>query len=794
MSKVQVDKVVNLSDDGAPQLTYGAELPVGYGLTGAGGLNITGVVTAASAVFSGNVTIGGTLTYEDVTNIDSVGIVTAQSGIVVSGGEVKVGAAFSVSQAGVVTATSYYGDGSNLSNITSTTINNNANNRLITGSGTANTLEGEATLTYNGTDTFELQPASATPAIFVGDSNRTGAGQGLVHYKGNWNGTTVARITMDAGDDTTNKDDGIIRFDTAPAGSLSEAMRITSAGRLGVGDDSPDTALHVKSADNVLATFESTDADSLIEFKDNGTSDSILLGALGGDDLMLRCDAGAIRFYVANNTEKARITGVGSFAIGNTSPTEKFEVQSGNIAIVGMPGGGGYKIDTHPLLSYASFSLNTGTYACRVGSTGSSTVRHTQIYGGGSHIATFDGVYNRLGVGVTNPAQKLTLKDATSPTIRTILNDTTVGAGNSFGAWEFESLDSSTGCSGVIGKIDCVANANLDGTAANGSQLRFYTSGTNSISLTEKLRITPTGGGVFNGTKGATGSNSMPFSDGYSALEARAPEGTTQFTVTNTTYEDTTFNNEAGIWFKGNYSGNNERAKSAIIHQNSADYGVGHLVFCVDGAADNGNATIANDEVMRLLQNGDVLIQATSADMNDADNLGFTYNHHATGPYIRVKHAGNGGSYSNYTLIHFVGGTSVIGEIKQDGDGTITYATSSDYRLKENIVDLTGAITRVKNLKPKRFNFKLNSGLTKDGFLAHELKEVVPESVNGTKDEVVTADGKANNPTLKNLNVGDPIYQTADASRVVPLLTAALQEAIAKIETLETKVAALESN
>ena len=136
---------------------------------------------------------------------------------------------------GIVTATSFKGDGSGLSGITGTTINNNANNRLITGSGTANTLEGEATLTYNGTDTFELQPASATPAIFVGDSNRTGAGQGLVQYKGNWNGTTVARITMDAGDDTTNKDDGIIRFDTAAAGSVAEAMRIDTAGRVLIG-------------------------------------------------------------------------------------------------------------------------------------------------------------------------------------------------------------------------------------------------------------------------------------------------------------------------------------------------------------------------------------------------------------------------------------------------------------------------------------------------------------------------------------------------------------------------------
>jgi len=103
MSKVQVDKVVNLSDDGAPQLTYGAELPVGYGLTGAGGLNISGVVTAASAVFSGNVTIGGTLTYEDVTNIDSVGIVTARAGVNISGGQLLVGDGLTIGNAGVAT-------------------------------------------------------------------------------------------------------------------------------------------------------------------------------------------------------------------------------------------------------------------------------------------------------------------------------------------------------------------------------------------------------------------------------------------------------------------------------------------------------------------------------------------------------------------------------------------------------------------------------------------------------------------------------------------------------------------
>lgn len=117
MSKVRSDNISNRADDGAPALVYGAEVPVGYGITGAGGINIAGVATAAN--FVGNVTgntsgtaggltgtpdiavrnitgVGatftGVLTYEDVTNIDSVGIVTARTGIkVLAGGINAVG-------------------------------------------------------------------------------------------------------------------------------------------------------------------------------------------------------------------------------------------------------------------------------------------------------------------------------------------------------------------------------------------------------------------------------------------------------------------------------------------------------------------------------------------------------------------------------------------------------------------------------------------------------------------------------------------------------------------------------
>ena len=82
--------------------------------------NLTGNVSGATGTFTGNVSVGGTLTYEDVTNIDSVGIITDRSGVKITGGELTlVGTAFTVGQAGVVTATSFVGDGSGLSGVES---------------------------------------------------------------------------------------------------------------------------------------------------------------------------------------------------------------------------------------------------------------------------------------------------------------------------------------------------------------------------------------------------------------------------------------------------------------------------------------------------------------------------------------------------------------------------------------------------------------------------------------------------------------------------------------------------
>jgi hypothetical protein len=108
--------------------------------------------------------------------------------------------------------------------------------------------------------------------------------------------------------------------------------------------------------------------------------------------------------------------------------------------------------------------------------------------------------------------------------------------------------------------------------------------------------------------------------------------------------------------------------------------------------------------------------------------------------------------------------------------GSTSYNTSSDYRLKENVAEVTDGITRLQQLKPSRFNFIADPNKTVDGFIAHEVQDIVPEAITGDKDAVD--------------DEGNPVYQGIDQSKLVPLLTAALQEAIAKIETLEARLTA----
>ena len=210
---------------------------------------------------------------------------------------------------------------------------------------------------------------------------------------------------------------------------------------------------------------------------------------------------------------------------------------------------------------------------------------------------------------------------------------------------------------------------------------------------------------------------------------------------------------------------------------------------------------------------GNVLVGTTSA-----------YNYSGIAPLLTIdNHAGIGirnvgsadAGYStipsgnhNYYAGYFLNSSgSGVGNISCTSSST-AYNTSSDYRLKENVVPMTGSIDRVKALKPSRFNFIVDADNTVDGFLAHEAQTVVPECVTGTKDamrdeeyEVTAAVEEVrdedDNITTEAVEAvmgtrSVPDMQGIDQAKLVPLLTAALQEAITKIESLTTRIAALE--
>jgi hypothetical protein len=155
------------------------------------------------------------------------------------------------------------------------------------------------------------------------------------------------------------------------------------------------------------------------------------------------------------------------------------------------------------------------------------------------------------------------------------------------------------------------------------------------------------------------------------------------------------------------------------------------------------------------------------------------------------------------------GGAATVGSITTNSSAT-AYNTSSDYRLKEDWQPLQGAITRLNQLKPVNFAWKVDGGRV-DGFLAHEVQEVVPEAVTGTKDEVASLGNvlDANGQVIQSgvlqpdeLEEGQtwtktgerPVYQGIDQAKLVPLLTAAIQEQQAIIEQLKADVAALKGN
>ena len=212
---------------------------------------------------------------------------------------------------------------------------------------------------------------------------------------------------------------------------------------------------------------------------------------------------------------------------------------------------------------------------------------------------------------------------------------------------------------------------------------------------------------------------------------------------------------------------------------------------------------------LSLDRNGNVLVGTTSTFTTGDDNSGGTGGIYvatavAQEPNLTLKLAGGNG-----TVARFIrgGASAPVGSISISSSST-SYNTSSDYRLKQDVQPVANASDRLMQLNPVNFAWKAD-GSRVDGFIAHEAQEVVPEAVSGTKDamrteeyEVTPAveatyddDGNELTPAVEAV-MGErevPDYQGIDQSKLVPLLTAALQEALTKIESLESRLVALET-
>jgi hypothetical protein len=201
---------------------------------------------------------------------------------------------------------------------------------------------------------------------------------------------------------------------------------------------------------------------------------------------------------------------------------------------------------------------------------------------------------------------------------------------------------------------------------------------------------------------------------------------------------------------------------------------IGYIYSTQSGVANyrlslNGNDIDFNQGAMRIDSSGNLLVGTTSS----YDNSKVTFLSDSSFPNgLAIRTNGN-----NNAIGFWRNSTTYAGAITLSGSGT-AYTSASDYRLKENIAPMTGALAKVQALKPVTYKWKID-GSDGQGFIAHELQSVVPECVTGEKDAVDSE--------------GNPQYQGIDVSFLVATLTAAIQEQQAIITDLKSRIETLEA-
>jgi hypothetical protein len=569
-------------------------------------------------------------------------------------------------------------------------------------------------------------------------------------------------------------------------------LYIDSAGKVGIGTSSPRFNLSL-GAFTPAASATPTTLDLGGSFSSTAGANPKLrvywdgadyygFGVSAGQlDYMVNSSApGIAHVFYTNSVERLRIASSGNVGIGTSSPGKTLEV-NGETYITGGIASQGAHIYRDGGTGGAVYSAQTGDTS--VISPGAANVR---LETNGLERLRIDSSGN-VGIGTSNPGYALDVAaaDATANTgyAARIRANAIAGAG----ALQFTDSAATAQYGLLVFGANGVGTLQADGAS---SALIF------STNSTERLRI-DNSGKLLVGTSSArtvrevvggatyvhqpnlqleTGNNSL----GLSLITNRATDSTGPFITLGKSRGGTLGSvtvvqngDELGnIYFAGADGTDIECIGAAIFAEVDGTPGAndmpGRLVFSTtaDGAS-------SPTERVRITQSGDTLFGCTAVPSASVYGAGFIPQSNGRSVLITST-----SSTASNVLMGFYNPNGFVGNITVDGSAT-SYNTSSDYRLKENVVPLIGAIDRIQQIPVHRFNFIADPDKTVDGFIAHEAQAVVPECVTGEKDAVD--------------DDGNPIYQGIDQSKLVPLLTAALQEAITKIETLEAAVAALQS-